>query len=502
MKATSVHVALLAVFVYGVSSVAYLYGQANGRPASAPPAAAAPPSAAPIAPTPSVSSGEYGFTGNPNPESPPEYRTIRIEHADASVLAKQLKDLVPYSTVLGDARTNQIIIHGPKEVIETILSLIKQLDVPDAENVPGAKNSGFTFGFAKPATPMGPPTASATIGARLPSWRKASEEYSDWAAGDEKEIQQTVLRMLQMLNDHQASPSADGVQELKGRIDHLLSEQARRANEEAQRADEKAQLANQQAQKARALSDDEQRLAAEQARRAADDARRTAEQARRTIEQLQRALQTPPGNEHASDDARWAMEVDQRIAALSLTIRQLEAAGNPTDKQKAELDNAKQQLKEHLATQFDEHQKQESEELKQLRERLDKLEKEISDRAQHRDDLINRRLDDVISGKTAQSISDQQGAMVISAPNLTIRAAPAIDAGPAISVGPIRYQTSPGGTVTISGPGGIMTSSAPPPGSKTDATSSSDLVAPPQPPKAPVAPDKLESSDANPAPSH
>jgi TolA-binding protein len=85
------------------------------------------------------------------------------------------------------------------------------------------------------------------------------------------------------------------------------------------------------------------------------------------------------------------------VADLTVDCRKLSAVENPTDDQQRELNDKKTQLKQMLSTQFDQRQKQESEELKYLRQRLDKLEEEISDRAQNRDNLINRRLDDLVS---------------------------------------------------------------------------------------------------------
>ncbi len=97
------------------------------------------------------------------------------------------------------------------------------------------------------------------------------------------------------------------------------------------------------------------------------------------------------------------MEAGQQIAAISATIRNLESSGDLSDKQKSSLDEAKRQLKDRLSTQFDERQKQESEELKQLHKRLDKLEKNISDRSQDREKIINQQIDELTSAFPSSS---------------------------------------------------------------------------------------------------
>src|ERR1700690_697706 len=104
MKATSAHIALLAVLMYGLASTTYLYGQA------AKPAASVDAGASPAAANVPPGVGAAPFESS-NPDwGPNEYRTLHIKYATASVLAKQLKELAPpFTTVMGDDRTNQII---------------------------------------------------------------------------------------------------------------------------------------------------------------------------------------------------------------------------------------------------------------------------------------------------------------------------------------------------------------------------------------------------------
>src|SRR5277367_6448839 len=105
MKSASTRIALLAVLMQGISSVTYLYGQAVGGPSTA-----VGPSTASSVVAPSA-----GFDGSQGTDAQ-EYRTVHIKYAGASLLAKQLKELLPrYTVIIGDDRTNQIVIRGPME---------------------------------------------------------------------------------------------------------------------------------------------------------------------------------------------------------------------------------------------------------------------------------------------------------------------------------------------------------------------------------------------------
>src|SRR5215467_5587726 len=116
MKATSTHIALAAVAMYGVLSSTYLYGQANKLPSRDP--AKQSDKAPATDPSYPVQTTESRDTASGAPDSS-SYKTIHIEHTNVAVLAKQLQDLIPDATVIGDVRTNQIIIHGGKEDIAT-----------------------------------------------------------------------------------------------------------------------------------------------------------------------------------------------------------------------------------------------------------------------------------------------------------------------------------------------------------------------------------------------
>ncbi|HEY2760699.1 MAG TPA: secretin N-terminal domain-containing protein, partial [Pirellulales bacterium] len=512
MKTTSAHVALLAVLMYGLLAATHLYGQPRRSPAAV--------SAAPTA----SDSDSNSKASDPDLQAN-EYRTIHVKYAEASFLAKQLKDLVPmFTIVIGDDRTNQLIIRGRKDGIETTESLIKQLDVPDAD---GPKNTNFGFGIAKPAMPRGPSATAKVLGGPKTShvavkmssdWVKAWQDYTA-LTGDETPVQKAVLAMRDQLEQAKVSGNSDAARELENQINHLLGEQARRAAEQAQRAaemmgkqlsteehirslenyrnNEKLSPAEreknaaelQQAREAlhakTSNSPDDQ--SAEQARIAAEDARRAAEKAKRTIEAVQRAMQVAVPQYYS----------DLQLEKLVAEYKKLAATENPSDEQQRELDAQKSQLKEVLSTQFDVRQKAESEELKRLRERLDKLEKDISDRAQNRDEFINRRLKELMSS----SADSAAGVSTVNVSELT---------GEDLQgAGHIQFQLTSPGTITITKPVPPAPPVAPvppvkadvhvstkvgkmPPPAEPNAAKSSDAVTPPEPADSPAS----ESSDS------
>ncbi len=270
MKATSVHIVLLAIFMYGVLSTAYLYGQTKKSPTSD------------LRDKAAADSRTVDASTADNDKSA-DYRTIHVKYASVEILAKQLKDLLPATTVaISDDRTSQIIVRGPKDGIEMAESLIKDLDIAD----PAQKNN---FGPMGPPlgggsgrlTLIGPP-AIALMGGNasgvsaldpngMPDLQKAWEAYTNLALGNEELLKKDVLKDRELLDQFRASGEVESATKVLGVIQHLLHEQARRAEENAKRADEQAQQAKQKSQKAEAANDDQQRQAADELRRAADD---------------------------------------------------------------------------------------------------------------------------------------------------------------------------------------------------------------------------------------
>ena len=76
-----------------------------------------------------------------------------------------------------------------------------------------------------------------------------------------------------------------------------------------------------------------------------------------------------------------------------------------------------------LNSQLQERQKSETNELIQLRDRLEKLQKEINERLQNREGVIDRRLEQLLSAKTAAGTNPpvQQGTLMLDGVSSTMR---------------------------------------------------------------------------------
>jgi hypothetical protein len=93
------------------------------------------------------------------------------------------------------------------------------------------------------------------------------------------------------------------------------------------------------------------------------------------------------------DDAKTDAAIDELAAGARL----LSATEKLSDDQKAKLEKTTAMLKDLLEKRLQNQEKTQRDELKLLRERLEKLEKEISDRAQNRQSIIDRKLQDLLS---------------------------------------------------------------------------------------------------------
>ena len=97
-------------------------------------------------------------------------------------------------------------------------------------------------------------------------------------------------------------------------------------------------------------------------------------------------------------------EADKQTQALTAAIKDLAAKKNLGDVEKQELAALKAKLKETVSEKFDQQLKDQSQELKQMRERLDRLEKEINTRSQNKDSMIDRRMEDLLAAKSDSSM--------------------------------------------------------------------------------------------------
>jgi Bacterial type II/III secretion system short domain len=112
---------------------------------------------------------------------------------------------------------------------------------------------------------------------------------------------------------------------------------------------------------------------------------------------------------------RQADKFDHQIKELLGEYEKSQSGDRPKEEQEKKLTTLKDQLRTLLDSQFQERQKVESGELQQLRDRLEKLEKEINERTQNREDVIKRRLEQLLSAKTAAGANPaaQQGTLIL-----------------------------------------------------------------------------------------
>jgi len=94
-------------------------------------------------------------------------------------------------------------------------------------------------------------------------------------------------------------------------------------------------------------------------------------------------------------------QAQQAINKLAAELQALKKLEQPSDAQKRQMDDLKAQLSDKLDEQFKENQKTQFDELARLRERLDNLQKEITDRNKNREEILSQRLEDILSGKAA-----------------------------------------------------------------------------------------------------
>jgi hypothetical protein len=92
-------------------------------------------------------------------------------------------------------------------------------------------------------------------------------------------------------------------------------------------------------------------------------------------------------------------QAEQAINKLAADLQALKKLEQPSDSQKRLLDDLKAQLTDKLDEQFKETQKAQIDEVAKLRERLDNLQKEITERSKNREDILSQRIEDLLSGK-------------------------------------------------------------------------------------------------------
>jgi len=95
------------------------------------------------------------------------------------------------------------------------------------------------------------------------------------------------------------------------------------------------------------------------------------------------------------------LQTQQTINSLAARLRQLKAHENPSDDEQKQIADLTDQLRQTLDSEFKQTQKSQFDEMAQLRDRLDKLQKEIADRNKNRETLLDQRLSDLLAGNAA-----------------------------------------------------------------------------------------------------
>jgi Bacterial type II/III secretion system short domain len=397
MKATLVHLMPLAIVALAFSYSSSVFGQAAPSPGAAP--AGAPPTAAPGTPTMPVPSA--GAAGEPRPEYDWNFSVISLRYADAHSVATQLKELFGIK-VSSDERTNKLIVPGAIYTSdrETLEKFIKEVDVAAPERPAGAP------------TPTMPPPATMPPGATMPP--PATMPNPATAGGAVRRVWE--LPSNSPLNQKTVQPQRPGAYPNPivaspywyggaGGSAASLDAQLRQADAEAKQAEERlkqvTELLNQAQSAAESGKTDKATALYEQTRRMVEDQRRASEEERRKNEAYRRALEAD--RNVLDTKRRTAEEADREFAALVARYHELSPSpGQPlSDEQQKQLADLKAKLKEAIGKQFDDRQKAMSDELKQMRQRLDKLEREISDRQSGRDSWIEKRMTDAVSAIAA-----------------------------------------------------------------------------------------------------
>jgi len=105
------------------------------------------------------------------------------------------------------------------------------------------------------------------------------------------------------------------------------------------------------------------------------------------------------------------LQTQQTINSLAARLRQLKSHENPSDDEQKQIADLTDQLRQSLDSEFKQTQKSQFDEMAQLRDRLDKLQKEIADRNKNRESLLDQRLSDLLSGNAA-AVPGQQVLML------------------------------------------------------------------------------------------
>jgi hypothetical protein len=347
------------------------------------------------------------------------------------VLAEQLKALVPNTTIVPDVRTNNVLIRGTSEDVEMAESIALKLDQAESrqtatyQSTPAANTT---------TTPRRAPGAFGTFGAGGGgSQGGGTSPPSGNLFGATGESGFAFVQPLEAAEARlKAAEAASKAADLRYKELEAALQKVQSAAKAGKADDIAAQL-------------EEIRAMTENQRRDAEKQRRLAEEQRRAAEKMARDAAS-----RWEVQRNWApTDTDKRVQELVAKMHQLAPPGQQVagDAQKR-FEDFKQQLRKMLDSQFQERQKTESDELKQLRLRLEKLEKEVSDRAANRQSLIDRRLQDLLSDQSRSGTGVLMLNKIDGDSVLTISPSTS-DLQPTMVTGTLQLN-EPGATLTLS----------------------------------------------------
>jgi hypothetical protein len=149
------------------------------------------------------------------------------------------------------------------------------------------------------------------------------------------------------------------------------------------------------------------------------------------------------------------LQTQQTINGLATRLRQLKSHENPADDEQKQIADLTEELRQSLQVEFKQMQKFQLDEMAQLRDRLDNLQKEIVDRNKNRESLLDQRLTDLLSGNAPAGPGQQvllfQQQLQRLQPIQAAGVAPAPVAQPA-SPAPPPAQPAPAAPATLEDP--------------------------------------------------
>jgi hypothetical protein len=388
-------------------------------PVSGPPPAAEAP--APVR----VSAPRLDPIGSHEPPAPSEehFKIFSLTNADASETVDQLRQLLgPVAAMVADSRTNTILASGTSDKLAVVEAFVTKLDSMESRSsksdnkdanqkpVPAPQNESRRTGggFGGVAGVPGAPAASGRAGFGGAGGRTGGGGGGFGAGG--------------FSGGWARSGEAPPAGAFPAGVISDFDQQLRAADAAAKAAEaqlgEAAALTKKAAELAAAGKSDESMQVSrkllemlENQRRAGEEQRRALEEQRRAWEEQRRQPNAPiraGGNPMAA--AMGESSEKTREANLKLAEQYRAAVGRPaeTEDAKRERDALVADLRKKMEAEVGESVKAQIQsqlrEVKQMRERLEKLERDIAERDKNQDELVARKLKALLGSEAADKL--------------------------------------------------------------------------------------------------